>query len=414
MPRLRDILYDFAFTEAERTSFTFSDDTKIRLNSDEHRIQLKADANGKYSTDNDLWVKTGLFWPKSGKAWRGFYADTVTPEDTSIGFKLNDDTDDYYWDGGVWSVAGASDWNTEGDVATNIASFDKRKFRVVINLKTTDETATPYLSSIRVGFQARIVFLEQWIYRTLVPLLRNNIRPLAAWPIPKGVTGTTIDLNDFELDAPFNLIDVDSVFNHTDDPEHETDILLDYDTGTKIITLTTSVDAGKVVWIDFEYEPEVAALTSVDYHELHKVPAITIENLRIGEAIRNGLKNELINKADHTKALQYEPPWQCQLLGDLVIQAPRSLDEMALAEEVLAFISENQSVEIPGTGETVDWFVPGGSYYGRDVLVAANDLRVARISFEMRWLKAWLRPVKGASEGVYSITNMELTYNVAS
>jgi hypothetical protein len=393
---------------------TFSDGTKVRLDPSDNQLKLKLDANGDFPTDDDLFISTGLFYPTTGRAWTGFQALTTEPTDTSLGFKLNDDTDDYYWDGGAWSVAGLSDWSTEADIATNIATFPSRKLRVVINLKTTDDTVSPSVASVLIGFRARIVFFEQWIYRTLVPLLRDSIRPLADWPFPKGATGTTIDLNDFELDAAFNLVDVEAAFNHTDDPDHLTDIFSGYDTGTKVITLTTSVDAGKVVWIEFAYEPEVAVFTSVDYKELAKTPAITVENLRVGKAIRHGLTNELVNKGDVTKALKYEPPWQCSLLGDIVIHAPRSVDELALSEEVIAYISENQTITVQGTDEKVDLFLLGNSFLGRDSSANVKDLRIARFSFEMRWLKAWLRPVRDSTDGIYSVNNFELALNAGT
>lgn len=410
MARLREILAAIDFPEHERPNVVLSDDTKVRLNPASQALMLKADADGAYPTDNDLWARSPLFYPTKGREWRGFYVQAVEPTGTSLGFKLYNGTDDYYWDGGAWVVAGASDWSTEAEIASNIATYPHRKLAVVANLKTTDPTVTPVVAGYLVGYGARIVFLEQWIYRTLVPLLRNNVRPDAAWPIPIGTATTTIDLNNYELDTPFNIIDMVEVFNHTDDPDHETDLLSSYDPGTKIITLTTTIDAGKVAWIVFEYGPEVAALTSVDYTELQKLPALTIENLRVGKSIRHGHDNPLLNKGDHAQARKYEPPWQCALLGDIKVHAPRSVDELALVEEVIAYISENQSVKIPATDEYVDWIVT--DYYTRDTLASEADLRTSSIAFEMRWLKAWLRPVRTAADGVYMVTGMKLTGSV--
>lgn len=408
--RLRDVLYSYDFTEPYRGDISFSDATKVRLDPADNSLKLKSDSDGDYPTDDNLWVKTQLFWPRAGKGWSGFTASSITPAGTSLGYRLNDDADDFWWDGAAWSTPGASDWNTEAEVASNIASYTAKKLRVVINLATSDADYTPIVDSLYVGYKARIVFLDQWIYRTLVPTLRNGVRPIAAWPVPIGVDTDEIDLNDYRLDTPFDITGIDAVFNHSDDPDHDADLFQSYDPGTKIITLSSSIEAGKVAWIDFFYEPEVAALTSVDYHELRKVPALTIENLTVDLAVRSGLTNVLVNKGDHTKALKYEAPWQCCLKGDIVVSAPRGTDEMALVEEVIAFISENQTITVPGTDEQVDWIVT--SYYTRDTLTDLSDLKTATIAFELRWLRAWLQPVRDSSSGVYSVTGMRLTGSV--
>lgn len=405
MAKLKDILHSFDFMETVRASLTFSDATKIRLDPTDHKLKLKADSNDDFSTDADLYVKTQEFWPRTNKIWRGFYTSVTTPTGTSIGFKLNNGTNDYYWTGSAWAVAGASDWNTEAEIATNIATFPVGKLHVVVNLVTTDATITPTLQYVLVGYSAQIVFLEQWIYRTLVPLLREGCRPYAHWAIPIGTTTSTIDLDDYQLDTPFNLVGIDTIYNHTDDSDHHTDLFDSYDTGTKVITLTTSIAAGKVAWINFIYEPEVAVLTSADYHELRKVPVLTLEDLRISEANRSGWTNELVDKSAGT-AIVYDPPWQCCLEGDIIISAPRSLDEMALAEEVLSFLSDNQAVTIQGTGEIADWTLR--EPYSRSSDVELNDLRTSTIGFKLWPLRMWIRPARSA----YAITSLKLTGDV--
>lgn len=407
MAKYRDILFSLDFMETVRPDLVFSDATKIRLDPADHLLKLKADANGAFPTDANLSIKTQEFWPRTNKAWRGFFAIVSTPTGTSIGFKLNNGTDDYYWTGSVWAVAGASDWNTEAEIAANIATFDVGKLHVVVNLVTTDATATPALQYILVGYYAQIVFLEQWIYRTLVPLLREGCRPYAHWAIPIGSITSTIDLNNYRLDTPFNVVGIDTVYNHTDDPDHYTDIFSSYDTGTKIITLTTPIAAGKVAWINFTYEPIVAVLTSTDYHELRKVPALTLEDLRLTAAHEGGWTNALIDKGAGTGVV-YESPRQCRLEGDIVIHAPRGLDEMALAEEVLAFLSDNQTVTIRGTGEKADWMLKDP--YARSSNAERNDLRTATIGFKLWPLLMWIRPARSA--GVYAVTGMRLTGDV--
>lgn len=405
MAKLKDIIHCFEFMETVREDLTFSDSDKVRLDPIDHNLKLKADDDGKYPTDADLYIKTQEFWPKTNKIWRGFFASIVTPDDTSVQFKLNDGTDDYYWTGSAWAVAGASDWNTEAEITNNIDTFSVGKLHIVINLVTTDSDVTPTVEHILVGYSAQIVFLEQWIYRTLVPLLREGCRPYAHWAVPIGSTTSTIDLNDYRLDTPFNLVDIDTVYNHTNDPDHIVDIFDSYNSGTKVITLTTSIAATEVAWINFVYEPEVAVNTSVDYHELQKVPALTIEDIRISKLQRSGWTNGLVNK-DTGEAIVYEPPWQCCLEGDIVVSAPRGLDEMALSQEVLSFLTANQAVTIQGTGEIADWTFR--EMYTRSSDAELNDLRTSTIGFKLWPLRMWLEP----SRSGYAVANLKLTGDV--
>jgi hypothetical protein len=400
MAKLRDILYCFDFGEAKRSEFTFSDATKVRLDPDDHRLKLKADSDGAFPLDADLNIATGVFWPRTGKVWRGFYAEVTTPTGTSIGYKLNNDTDDYYWDGGAWAVAGASDWNTEADIAANIVTFPPGKLAIVTNLVTTDATVTPSVEFFHVGYSAQVVFLEQWVYRTLVPKLRDNLRPPANYAIPIGATTSTIDLDSYPLDTSFHIVGIDSVYNHTDDDDHLTDLFSSYDSGTNVITLSAPIAAGKVAWINFLYEPLVAVVASVDYTELSRLPAITIENIRITAQCEIGHKTGLVNKATGA-ALIYETPWQCVLKGDIVISAPRSLDEMGLSEEVMAFLNDNQTLTIDATGEQVDWTIDG-SPYDRDGGGNLSDVRSATVRFKLWPLRMWLTP---ATAG-YAVTGL--------
>ncbi len=406
MAKLRDILYCFDFGEAKRGELTLSDDAKVRLDPEDHRLKLKADADGAFPLDADLNIATGAFWPRTGKAWRGFYAEVTTPTGTSIEYKLNDGTNDYWWDGGAWAVAGASEWSPEADIAANISTFPPGQLIVVANLVTTDATVTPSIEYYHVGYSAQVVFLEQWVYRTLVPLLRDNLRPPANYAIPIGATTSTIDLDSYPLDTAFHITGIDSVYNHTDDDDHFTDLYSSYDSGTNVITLSAPIAAGKVAWINFLYEPLVAVVASVDYAELSRLPAITIENIRITAQHEIGHKTGLVNKATGA-TLIYETPWQCELKGDIVISAPRSLDEMGLSEEVLAYLNDNQTITIAGTGEQVDWTLDG-SPYDRDGGANLSDIRSATVKFKLWPLRMWLAP---ATSG-YAVSGFGITGSV--
>ena len=144
--------------------------------------------------------------------------------------------------------------------------------------------------------------------RSLMPKLRQEIRPIGDYPIKLGGTTNTIDLaNDYKLDTPYNITDIDSVFNHTDDPDHFVDLFQSYNPTTKIITLSSSVDADKVVWIRFEYEPEVALTTSQEYHEISKIPAIYLTDVNEINRAQVGSNSHVSNKAAGTAVVIPSP-----------------------------------------------------------------------------------------------------------
>jgi len=92
-----------------RDRLTFSDDTKIRLNPETQPIGVKgaehrALVKQKYTT---RWMRISMCESRqqiqeSLIRLLGFGATprpTLQPANTTVAYKLNDGTDDYYWDG---------------------------------------------------------------------------------------------------------------------------------------------------------------------------------------------------------------------------------------------------------------------------------------------------------------------------
>jgi hypothetical protein len=248
----------------------------VSLNPNTHKLQLELIDGSGYSTAADLYAKTWVANPNSVKQWVGFDVyvthgkDFLGAETTSLGFRLGDGTDEYYWNGSSWEV-NVVDWNTEEEIATNISTFPvtEKKIQVIINLVTTESDKTPEIQEIRVLYDSDIEFQDE-----------NEIRGIGRFLVNKLATGTTIDLtNDHPLETPYDVTGIDSVYNHTDDSGHFTDLFSSYNVNTKVITLNTSVDQGKDVWIRFYYRPLIAVSTDVEYIESDGVPALHITNI---------------------------------------------------------------------------------------------------------------------------------------
>ncbi len=318
--RLKKLIKSFEFAENNRSLITLDGD--IRLNPEIHCLQIK-DSGGEYSTAADITAKTWTTNPDSVKQWLGFESVIEHKKDltntivTGDGYRLGDGTDEYWWNGASWEV-NVVDWNTEAEVATNISSFSVvlKKIQVIINLTTTDVTKTPYLREIKILWASDVEFQEDLVTRSLIPDLRSKIRPISDFPITVTADTTTIDLaNDYRLKTPYNVVEIDSCFNHTEDEDHFTDLYQSFDVDAQIITLNSTIEADEVLWIRFIWEPEVRISTGQEYIEIEKVPVIYITGVTEMNSSRLADYDVVKNKSAGTAVKIFSPQQ-----GDLEIR----------------------------------------------------------------------------------------------
>lgn len=392
--RLKKLIKDFRFAEDVRTKITLG--TDVRLNPQEHWLQLKADAQGAFPLTADLYAKTWIANPQTARQWLGFEAEVLHAkvddvEVTSVAFRLSDGTGDYWWDGAAWDDApAAGEWNTEIEIAANISTFPAtaQKIQVIINLKTTKAAVTPKVKAVKVLYSSDVEFQEDIVYRSLVPALRSGVRPKGRLAFVAATTGSTFDLNDYPIDAPYDLVDVDSAFNHTDDPNHLTNILQSYNTGTKVVTLTVSVAAGKTVWLEFLYQPTIAVTTSQDYSEISKVPALVLDDINMVDSSVRGPDDSVVNRSDGTGVKVLAP-----LVGDLEILlhliTSKGIDIMRLADEVKRYFENNPLLTAVGVDEQYRLWVVDEF----DMTTAANrgDIHSGRLRFRVVGVRYYLR-----------------------
>lgn len=348
--RTKKIIKRFTFENKNREKITLGPNT--RLPPEESNLQLLLTSGG-YPTDSDLFVKTEVFNPKSVVTFTGFDVYAVHQVDfektpySSLGFRLSDETNEFFWNGSNWEI-NIVDWNTEDEVSANIADYPttSKKLQIIINLVTTSASYTPIVDEIRVLYESIIDFQDDLIYNSIVPALRT-VNPIADFPIVMTSTTDQIDLNNFPLQTPYKIVDVDSCFNYTDDPEKATDIFSSYNTGTKVITLTGAVDSGKTVWIKFIYEPIVAVATDQEYAEVSEVPAIHILNI-------DTLKNALVkgttavrNKGAGT-AVKLTRSRQKTFEFTVAVLTSSQVDQQRLQDKIRDFFDNNIAINFSG------------------------------------------------------------------
>jgi len=338
----------FIFDSQIRPSLTFSDPAKIRLDSKKGQIELsqqgyeRATGLPKYSTDADLYVQIAATNPQALRQWLGFQATphpSKQPEGTSVGFKLNDGSDTYYWAGAAWAIAGVSDWNSEEEIAANIETFPAttKTLSILINLATTDELATPFISALDVLMLCDLSYIRSIVSESLIPNLREQIRPLVDFGL-RAEGGDKVSLRDVE--TFFNILEVVEVHDHAGDPNHTTNLFSSYDVQGRVITLSSAVPQGTKLFIRFIAEPEVYLnWASQDYVEVEKIPAIVLDSFGISGNEVFG-RQSVINRSNNTSVVR-RSPLRLHLEFNVLLLAESNRVLMEMQDEALKYIANN-------------------------------------------------------------------------
>lgn len=351
--RTKDLIFSFNFGRDDRPDLDLSGGLRLNPTVTRRDAQLelprRTDDTSLYDTTQTLTAKHRLFNPLNVKQWAGFEVvikNKIDPDGTgavvtSAFYRLGDGVSEYWWDGGAW-VVNNTDWNTEAEIANNIATFpvDERALQVTINLRTADTRVTPELYQIKVLYKSDIDHHEDYVLRSFIPELKENVRPIARALAEMADTGTELCFSASDLEAPYEIVDVDAVFNLDDDPNLLTDLASSYDADTGIITLNSSVDVGTAMLVRFTYKPLVALTTSRDYIEVAKVPAIHILNVRFIEMSINAQDDTVLNK-DSNQGTRVFAPRQGHIEMELLVQTDKQYDQMRLAEELRRYFAKN-------------------------------------------------------------------------
>lgn len=340
---IQRLVQDFIFIEQNRSNFTFSDSTKIQLNSSTQRIELKPisiearTGRNVYSTEANLYVKTQTFRPTTVQKWFGFSAvprPTLQPSQTSVSYRLNDGTDDYYYDGADWVVAGSSDWNTEQVVSSNIATFpaSSKQIAIVVNLKTDNKYATPYIECLNLGFEARVDYV-----RTLIDSFAYEMDAATRYTLrwtTKGNGTSSITLPAF--DPSYNIVSLDAIYNLTDDPTETANLYSSYNTGTRVVTLTSSQDTDDALILYFTAKPSInIEMVSQDYYLPKTVPSITVTRIDLEGAQVLG-EQSVRNISNGTAQVRYNP-YRLKATLSILVEAEALDTKLHLMESVISY-----------------------------------------------------------------------------
>lgn len=353
---IKEFTFVDTFGRKAQTDLTFSDVTKIMLDSRTRRVRLRRQDDGFYPLDENLWFRTWTTNPTALREILMIQVKSIEPTDTLTQVRVYDGIIDRYWDGAEWSEAGEADWNDEGTVNANLDSFPilpGRTFAITVNLQTTDRYETPLVKEVLALLQLHIDYIEDVVLRSLIPLLADNIRPVGNYPLPAlEEEFDEIDLNDYKLDTPFDVTDVTAVFNFSTDPDMLYNLVDSYDVDTKIITLTTPIGAGEIPFILFKYKPEIIYTTHQDFYEVEKIPSLVLQRMEIptSTAYSNQAKEAVVDKGT-CDAVVLPAPVRLTIECRIHAYSDHATDEMRLMSALMKFFEENLALRAIGVDE---------------------------------------------------------------
>jgi hypothetical protein len=366
------------------------------------RIKFPADEDG-------ITVRLPEWAPQAVKSWDGFQEVSRKPEGTTIEWRVSDGTSDYWWTGAAWVVVtpDPAEWNTEVEVSANLSSFlwVQKKIQLIAKLKTTDRFATPVLLGYRLLITASFDWFEDLISETLVPRIRQDFTVLIDW-VGELSTETdrfnvTSDFN-FQPDQNWNIVDIDAVYDYDNDPNHETDLLQSFDSGTGLAILTGTKPVGTNLFYHLVLEPEVTInFPNVDYNEIGKTPCVIIDRIDIsGRQVKACIDMALKDREEGRKL--DAPLWveeirfQCSVITGEITTAFRFITNMyafavrgatQIAGHIQGGIITTKALDLRHTLEitTASRYNPKPSF---------SDLKESTFQICIKNFYAWLRDIE--------------------
>jgi len=335
--RVRKLVKRFDFSNDERANVTLG--SGVRLAYERQQLELIA-VNNVYSTAPDLFAKTRLTTPATCKGWIGFECEAKMKKNaagtvvTSLGFRLSrDGATQLWWNGAAWTAAAPGQWNTEAEICSHIAAFTGQSIQVIVNLKTSDGAFTPEVRAVKLLWNSDIEFQQEYIARSMIPAMREEILPISEYAVDLTSASTTIDLK--KIETPYDIVSIDSVYNLTNDPTKQTNIFSSYNSATKVVTFT-SVGAGKRVLIRFVYAPSVVIIQSQDFAELSQIPAVCIESIFMEHMVECDPGESVINR-ETGAGWQLTDGYQQDINFTVRYTTDKTADLDALADQVKKF-----------------------------------------------------------------------------
>lgn len=417
----RKLIKSFNFTTRNRPKLVFSDSTKIRLNDDDKLDQGLTLKGPPYDLGLSNTVTTWVVAPKAMKRWLMFEAEEIKPTNTSIGYRVLRGVDELYWDGGAWSPATTdAHWSDLPAMNANLQALVPTGFdlKIKVNLRTTDQAVSPKVRWIKILALTDFDSWDDLIYDTVIRSMRSTLRATTAIQFEVAATTSVIDLaSTYKIEnSGYNFTGVRAAYNLTTDPNSFTNIALSYTPGAinkdgtnedGQITLSVPVNAGEILRLEMEYEPEVAVFTNQDYYEVARVPAIVFEQVASAKLFNrhdqelNDAEGDSVRDLVNGTAVEVPRPRQTSVRFDFAVHAS-PLDMARLIDAMDKWVANNRLLKTWGFDDEVN--MDPVSEIDTSDSTNIEDVVMATGSFQLRGVPFYVRE----SKDVNLITNVNL------
>jgi hypothetical protein len=213
-------------------------------------------------------------------------------------------------------------------------------------------------------------------------------------------------------EAQHNVVGVEAVFNHTDDPSHNVNLYSSYNPTTKVVTITSAQTVGDVLIVRIIYEPYVVfEATDQDYTPVEKIPIIILSSLRSDGSTQASVSNEVVNKAAKT-AYVFPPMMHMRYTCQLQTLTPSGTDEQRLVDAIKLFFGDNPIIRTVGTDEKFELFLADAKYTSTttpsegDAHTSTMSFRIQGIYFQVK------RTLTSQQDHVYPVSRVITTNGV--
>lgn len=299
-----------------------------------------------------------------------------TPDGTDIEVRLSDGTDDRYWDGSAWAVAGVSDWNTVSVLETNLSAWTSQLIGFSARLRSTAGKVTPVLFGfdlhIRIEFEPSSdvdsiggSWVEDALLRGFCQSLKDDVEVYRVdeFAAPDGGGGEFDEL-DYSEGVGRTTVPVEevlAVYNLDTDPHRRSALSGTWDAGAKTYGLDAPVTAGTILASRYRVG-FVTAMESEGDLFAKTLPAILVEGVVQDESVWWSEPSRIIDTVAE-KAYMIPAPEEAVFEFELNVLDVDRFAAMEVASAIRDWIGSGKRVRSDGSGRAFDVFPVGSTSY---------------------------------------------------
>lgn len=270
---------------------------------------------------------------------------------TAIEVSLRVSGDVIVWDGASW-IPAAGTWMTFAQASSGIGSLPLGPTSVLIRMRTSDNRVAPKLSRIKIAVLCYFEHLEDYVWRSLLHRMKQEIRPVARVDATADGSDEVTPRNPegYVIRSIDEARDVGTAASPSDPGPN---LFASYDANTGVVTLSQAVAAGRIVRLWARHQVATTAVaTSLDFYEANSAPAIGISN--VVEVERGQLPDRsAINHHDSIGVI-VPGPAMSDVTFDIEVTATKEWDLLQLKSELQRFFGEGSRLTSEATGEEFD------------------------------------------------------------